>query len=228
MLNRTGLSRLKDIDPAEPVRRYERDNLGELILLDIKKLGRFHKIGHRITGDRTCQSTDRTSRKGGTGWEFVHICIDDASRIAFNQILPDERKESAVAFLNAAIAYYASLGVTVSRFMTDNGGGYKSRSFRAACKALGLKHIRTRPCTLETNGKAARFIQTARRRSTPQNSGLFSYLPAHSRQFPVKRTRCVALQVTTRDVRVAKSPPLIRRLCGKAAKCSILLARCAR
>jgi transposase InsO family protein len=163
VLNRARLSRLKDIDPAEPVRRYERDNPGELIHLDIKKLGRFHKIGHRITGDRTGQSTERTSRKGGAGWEFVHVCIDDASRIAFSQILPDERKESAVAFLNAAIAYYASLGVTVSRVMTDNGGCYKSRSFRAACKALGLKHIRTRPYTPKTNGKAERFIQTALR-----------------------------------------------------------------
>ncbi len=143
--------------------RYERDTPGELIHLDIKKLGRFHKIGHRITGDRTGQSTDRTSRKGGAGWEFVHICIDDASRIAFSQILPDEKQESAVAFLKAAIAYYASLGVTVSRVMTDNGGCYKSRSFRAACNLLGLKHIRTRPYTPKTNGKAERFIQTALR-----------------------------------------------------------------
>ena len=97
------------------------------------------------------------------GWEYVHVCIDDASRIAFSQILPDEKKESAVAFLNAAIAYYASLGVTVSRVMTDNGGCYQSRAFRAACKALGLKHIRTRPYTPRTNGKAERFIQTSLR-----------------------------------------------------------------
>jgi transposase InsO family protein len=163
VLARAGLSRLKDLEPAEPVRRYERDEPGDMIHIDIKKLGRFERIGHRITGDRTGQSNDRTSRKGGAGWEFVHVCIDDASRIAFSQILPDEKKESAVAFLNAAIAYYASLGITVSRVMTDNGGCYKSRAFRAACNALDLKHIRTRPYTPKTNGKAERFIQTALR-----------------------------------------------------------------
>lgn len=163
VLARAGLSRLKDLEPAEPVRRYERDAPGDMIHIDIKKLGRFDKIGHRITGDRTGQSNGRTSRKGGAGWEFVHVCIDDASRVAFSQILPDEKKESAVAFLKAAIAYYASLGVTVSRVMTDNGSCYKSRAFRAACKALGLKHIRTRPYTPKTNGKAERFIQTALR-----------------------------------------------------------------
>jgi transposase InsO family protein len=163
VLKRAGLSRLKDLEPAEPVRRYERDAPGDMIHIDIKKLGRFDRVGHRITGDRTGQSNDRTSRKGGAGWEFVHVCIDDASRIAFSQILPDEKKESAVAFLKAAIAYYASLGVTVTRVMTDNGGCYKSRAFRAACNALGLKHIRTKPYTPKTNGKAERFIQTALR-----------------------------------------------------------------
>lgn len=141
MLARAGLSRLKDLEPAEPVRRYERDEPGDMIHIDIKKLGRFDRIGHRITGDRTGQSNDRTSRKGGAGWEFVHICIDDASRIAFSQILPDEKKESAVAFLNAAIACYASLGVTVSRVMTDNvlsaeGNGACSQSLSARQHAL--------------------------------------------------------------------------------------------
>ncbi|MDW9697849.1 IS481 family transposase [Sinorhizobium meliloti] len=163
VLARAGLSRLKDLEPAEPVRRYEHDAPGDMIHIDIKKLGRFDRIGHRITGDRTGQSNDRTSRKGGTGWEFVHVCVDDASRVAFSQILPEEKKESAVAFLNAAIAYYASLGVTISRVMTDNGGCYKSRSFRAACQTLGLKHVRTKPYTPKTNGKAERFIQTALR-----------------------------------------------------------------
>jgi hypothetical protein len=115
VLARAGLSRLKDLVPAEPVRRYEHDAPGDMIHIDIKKLGRFDRIGHRITGDRTGQSNDRTSRKGDTGWEFVHVCVDDASRVAFSQILSDEKKESAVAFLNAAIAYYASLGVTISR-----------------------------------------------------------------------------------------------------------------
>lgn len=158
VLKRAGLSKLKDLDPAEPARRYQRDHPGELIHLDIKKLGRFDRVGHRITGDRTGQSNSR-----GIGWEFVHVCIDDASRIAFSQILPDEKAVSAIAFLRVAVAYYQSLGVTVSRVMTDNGSCYKSFAFRDACCELGIRHIRTRPYTPRTNGKAERFIQTALR-----------------------------------------------------------------
>ena len=158
VLARAGLSRLKDIEPAEPVRRYERAKPGELIHIDIKRLGRFERVGHRITGDRTGQSNSR-----GVGWEFVHVSIDDASRVAFSQIMPDENKESARAFLEAAIAYYASLGVTVTRVMTDNGSCYRAKAFAKACRRLGLKHIRTKPYTPRTNGKAERFIQTALR-----------------------------------------------------------------
>jgi transposase InsO family protein len=158
VLRRLGLRRLKDLEPAAPVRRYEREHPGEMLHVDIKKLGRFDKIGHRITGDRTGQSNSR-----GVGWEFVHVCIDDNSRVAFTRIMPDERKRSAVAFLKAAIAYYASLGVRVERVMTDNGSCYRSRAFARACKRLKLKHIRTRPYTPRTNGKAERFIQTALR-----------------------------------------------------------------
>ncbi len=158
ILKRLGLNRIAALEPAEPVRRYERETPGELIHIDIKKLGRFEHVGHRITGDRTGQSNNR-----GVGWEFVHICIDDASRVAFSQILPDEKKESAVAFLKAAVAYYISLGVDVQRVMTDNGSCYKSFAFREACRDLGLRHIRTKPYTPKTNGKAERFIQTALR-----------------------------------------------------------------
>jgi len=158
VLKRLGLSRVKDLEPAAPVIRYERQNPGEMIHLDIKKLGRFERVGHRITGDRTGQSNSR-----GIGWEFVHVAIDDASRIAFSQIMPDEKKESAVAFLKAALAYYASLGITVARVMTDNGSCYKAFDFRDACRDLKLKHIRTKPYTPKTNGKAERFIQTALR-----------------------------------------------------------------
>ena len=158
VLRKARLSRMRDLDPPEPVRRYERAHPGELIHIDIKKLGRFERVGHRITGDRHKQSNSR-----GIGWEFVHVCIDDASRIAFSQILPDEKKESAVAFLQAAVAYYQSLGIAVTRVMTDNGSCYKSFAFRDACKALGLRHIRTRPYTPKTNGKAERFVQTALR-----------------------------------------------------------------
>jgi len=158
VLRAARLSRARDLDPPAPVVRYERAAPGEMIHIDIKKLGRFEKPGHRVTGDRTGQSNNR-----GAGWEFVHVCVDDHSRVAFSQIHPDETKESAVPFLKAAVAYYASLGVTVSRVMTDNGSCYKSHAFRDACRDLGLKHIRTKPYTPKTNGKAERFIQTSLR-----------------------------------------------------------------
>lgn len=156
ILGRLGLNRLKALEPAEPVRRYERDAPGELIHIDIKKLGRIGGVGHRITGDRA-------TRVRGIGWEFVHVCIDDASRVAFAQVLPDERKASAVAFLKAAVAYYKDLGVRVERVMTDNGSCYRSKAFAKACKKLRLRHIFTKPYTPKTNGKAERFIQSALR-----------------------------------------------------------------
>jgi transposase InsO family protein len=163
VLRRLGLSRLRDLEPAEPVRRYQREHPGELIHIDIKKLGRFERVGHRITGDRRGSSNLRSTANGGTGWEFVHVCIDDASRIGFTLIMPDETAECAVAFLKAAVVYYASLGVKVQRVMTDNGACYKAFAFRDACTELGLRHIRTKPYTPKTNGKAERFIQTALR-----------------------------------------------------------------
>src|SRR5246500_2687097 len=162
ILRRLGLNRLAALEPAEPIRRYERQHPGELIHIDIKKLGKFNQIGHRITGDRRGQSNQR-SRGKGSGWEYVHVCIDDASRIAFSQVMKDEKKGCAIAFLKAAVGYYASLGVTVQRVMTDNGSCYKSFAFQKACKRLGLKHIRTKPYTPKTNGKAERFIQTSLR-----------------------------------------------------------------
>ena len=158
ILKRLGLNRLSALEPAEPPRRYQRDRPGELIHIDIKKLGKFNKIGHRITGDRTGQSNSR-----GVGWEFVHVAIDDASRIAFSRVMKTERKACAITFLKAAIAYYSSLGITVERVMTDNGSCYRSRRFRTACRRLSLRHIFTRPYTPRTNGKAERFIQTALR-----------------------------------------------------------------
>ncbi len=163
VLKRLGLNKLKALDPPEPARRYERQAPGELLHIDIKKLGKFNKIGHRITGDRRGQSNQRPHGKKGPGWEYVHVCIDDASRIAFSQIKPNEKQQSAVAFLKAAVAYYKSLGVKVARIMTDNGSCYKSRAFARACKRIKLKHIRTKPYTPKTNGKAERFIQTALR-----------------------------------------------------------------
>ena len=159
ILRRLGLNRLSALEPAEPVRRYERENPGELIHLDIKKLGRIGSVGHRITG----RQTGVVNRHLGIGWEFVHVCIDDASRIAFSQVMKDEKQESAVAFLQVAVAYYASLGVRIERVMTDNGSCYRSKAFARTCKMLGLKHIRTKPYTPKTNGKAERFIQTSLR-----------------------------------------------------------------
>ena len=158
ILTRHGLNRWRDLEPAEPVRRYERAKPGEMIHIDIKKLGRFNKIGHRITGDRHGQSNSR-----GVGWEFVHVCIDDHSRLGFAEIRADEKKESAVAFLKAAVAWYASLGITVERLMTDNGSCYRSKTFKRACAALSVRHIFTKPYTPRTNGKAERFIQSSLR-----------------------------------------------------------------
>jgi transposase InsO family protein len=162
ILKRRGLSLLSALEPQQPRPRYERERPGEIIHLDIKKLGRFNVVGHRITGDRRGQSNQR---QNGTapGWEFVHVAIDDHSRLAFSQIMPDERKGSAVAFLKAAVAYFKSLGVTVDRVMTDNGACYKSFAFAKACTRQRIKHIRTKPYTPQTNGKAERFIQTALR-----------------------------------------------------------------
>jgi transposase InsO family protein len=158
ILRRLGLNSLKALEPAEPVRRYQRAHPGELIHLDIKKLGRFERVGHRITGKRTGNAASR-----GSGWEFVHVCIDDASRIGFVQILPDEKKASAITFLKDALAFYKALGVTVQRVMTDNGSCYRSAAFRQACQRHGLRHIRTKPYTPKSNGKAERFIQTTLR-----------------------------------------------------------------
>jgi len=162
ILRRRGLNKISALEPSEPVRRYERERPGEMIHIDIKKLGRIDGIGHRITGDRHGQS-GRRSRGEGLGWEFVHVAIDDNSRIAFAKVMPNEKKRSAITFLKAALAYYESLGVKVERVMTDNGSCYKSFAFRRACKRLRLKHVRTKPYTPKTNGKAERFIQTCLR-----------------------------------------------------------------
>jgi transposase InsO family protein len=158
VLHRLGLNKLSALEP-EPVRRYEREHPGELIHIDIKKLGRIGSVGHRITG----RYPGAVNRHLGIDWEFVHVCIDDASRVAFVQVMPDQRKAGAVAFLEAAVAYYAGLGIRVQRVMTDNGSCYRSRTFRAACKRLGLRQIFTKPYTPKTNGKAERFIQTSLR-----------------------------------------------------------------
>ena len=159
ILRRLDLKRISALEPVEPIRRYERQHPGELIHLDIKKLGRIGPVGHRITG----RLAGVVNRHHVIGWEFVHVSIDDTSRIAFVQAMPDQGKQSAVAFLEAAVAYFAKLGVRLQRVMTDNGSCNRSKVFRAACKPLGLRQIFTKAYTPKTNGKAERFIQTALR-----------------------------------------------------------------
>jgi transposase InsO family protein len=157
ILRRLGLGKLASLDPKPPVVRYERAAPGEMIHLDIKKLGRFDVEGHRITGDR------RKGRSSHAGWDFLHVCVDDASRLAYTEILPSERKEDTTAFLERALAWLARHGVTVERVMTDNGSAYRSQLFRQALERAGARHVRTRPYTPRTNGKAERFIQTSLR-----------------------------------------------------------------
>ncbi|MDZ4232774.1 MAG: IS481 family transposase, partial [Dietzia sp.] len=154
VLKRLGLHRLSRLEPPEPPNRYCRRHPGELIHIDIKKLGRFDRPGHRVTGDRTRGRTYRA------GWDVVHVAVDDTSRLAYVEILDDEKATTCVAFLQRAIAWFAIHGVTVQRVMTDNGPGYKSRLHAEAIAELEIRHLRTRPYRPRTNGKAERFIQT--------------------------------------------------------------------
>jgi transposase InsO family protein len=156
ILRRAHLSRWRDLMPAPAVVRYEREHPGELLHIDIKKLVRIVRPGHRVTGNR------RDTVKGH-GWEYVFVSIDDHSRMAHASIHPNERQTSAVAFLKQAVAYYERFGVRLQRVMTDNGPCFHARAFGAACRQLGIKHVRTRPYTPKTNGKAERFIQSSLR-----------------------------------------------------------------
>ena len=154
VLSRIGLGKLSRLEPPEPPNRYERARPGELIHIDVKKLVRIEKgAGHRVTGKRTRQAK-------GAGWERVHVCVDDATRLAYVEVLPNEKARTAIGFLRRAIAFYAAHGITVERVMTDNGGAYVSTAHAVACRALGIRHIRTRPFRPRTNGKAERFIRT--------------------------------------------------------------------
>jgi transposase InsO family protein len=158
ILRRLGLNSLKALESAEPVRRYERENPGEIIHIDIKKLGRFERTGHRITGDRAGQSNSR-----GVGWEYLHLAIDDHSRVAYTEILPDETRRSCLRFLFNALRFFRAHGVKVQRIMTDNGTSFRSLRYAKALRMLAIKHLRTRPYTPKTNGKAERLVQTALR-----------------------------------------------------------------
>jgi len=153
-LRRLGLSKLSGLEPKPPVVRYEHSQPGEMIHLDIKKLGRIDGVGHRITGDRS-------KRKPGAGWEYLHVCVDDHSRLAYTELLQDEKATTSTCFLIRAAGWLERQGVKINRVMTDNGSGYRSHLFLTACQSLGAKPIKTRPYTPRTNGKAERFIQTS-------------------------------------------------------------------
>ncbi len=153
VLQRAGLGRLAALDPPPVPRRYERQRAGELLHLDTKPLGRIRGIGHRITGDRR-------KRIQGAGWEYAHVAIDDASRLAYVEVLPDQKGETAGAFFERARRWFARRRIPIERVMTDNGGAYVSRRFRQLLRRQGIRHLRTRPFRPQTNGKAERFIQT--------------------------------------------------------------------
>lgn len=156
VLARLGLNRLSRLEPPEPPNRYERRRPGELVHIDIKKLGRFVRPGHRVTG----RAAPGATAQDGHGWESVHVAIDDYSRVAYVEILPDERAGTCVGFLDRAIAWFNQRAVRVERVMSDNGAGYRSHVFAQACTRHRIRHLRTRPYRPRTNGKAERFIQT--------------------------------------------------------------------
>jgi transposase InsO family protein len=162
VLTRIGLGKLSRLEPPEPPNRYERERAGELLHIDVKKLGRIRGAGHRMTGSRASQKRTRVNGKltGVAGWEFVHVCVDDATRLAYVEVLADETGRTAVGFLRRAIAFYRRHGITVERVMTDNGTAYRSTIHALSCRTLGVRHLRTRPYRPRTNGKAERFIRT--------------------------------------------------------------------
>lgn len=178
VLRRVGLNRLSRLQPRRPTVRYEMKRPGQLLHLDTKKLGRIQGVGHRIHGNRR-------KRARGVGWEILHVCIDDATRLVYQEMLPDEKGVTATAFLRRAAAWFRGYGVPVERVMTDNGSCYRSKRFRQAVKGLGAKHVRTRPYRPQTNGKAERFIQTALREW------------AYAHAYPHSRARTAALKPFT-------------------------------
>jgi transposase InsO family protein len=161
-LQRIGLGKRGALAPPEPPNRYERKRPVELIHVDVKKLGRILAAGHRVTGSRASQKKTRRERKrvGVAGWEFVHVCVDDATRLAYVEVLGDEKGATAAGFLRRAVEWFKGMGITVERVMSDNGSCYRSRLHGEACRELGVRHLRTQPYRPRTNGKAERFIQT--------------------------------------------------------------------
>jgi transposase InsO family protein len=167
VLKRIGLGKLSRLDRPDAIRRYERARPGELIHIDVKKLGRIgsHGAGHRMLGRSWAKEGDRRTDAAGvrrlqSGWDRVHVCVDDATRLAYAEVLADEKAKTVIGFLRRAVAFYRSHGITVERLMTDNGSAYRSTAHALACRAMGIRHIRTRPYRPQTNGKAERFIRT--------------------------------------------------------------------
>jgi len=156
VLVRAGMSRLGDLEPVEPIVRYEHEQPGDLLHIDTKKLGRIERTGHRVTGNRR-------DTVEGAGWECLFVAVDDHARIGFTDMHPDEKTQSAEQFLRNSVAYFKSLGVTVRRVLTDNGSSFRSRAFNQVCRELGIVHKYTRAYRPQTNGKAERFIQSALR-----------------------------------------------------------------
>lgn len=200
VLRRLGLGRLAALEPKPAVVRYERERPGELLHLDIKTLGKIDGVGHRITGHHP-----RHHRARGIGHEHLHVAVDDASRLAYTEVLPSLGQHDATAFLERAIAWFARLGVRVERVMTDNGSAYRSKRFAAALRAARARHIRTRPYTPRTNGKAERFIQSALREW------------AYARPYASSATRTAALSPWTAHYNHARphsalghTPPCVR------------------
>jgi transposase InsO family protein len=199
VLARNGLSKLPGLDAHEPANRYERPAPGELIHIDVKKLGGIGREGHRVNGDRR-------TRSRGIGWEYVHVCVDDCTRLAYVEVLESERSDDVVAFLGRAVAFFNAHGIEVQRLMTDNGPGYRSTAHAALCRQLGIRHLFTQPYRPRTNGKAERFIQTLLREW------------AYAAAYPTSAARARALPVflkrynTTRPHKALGGIPPAKRL----------------
>jgi transposase InsO family protein len=197
ILTKIGLGNLGRLG-LEPAQRYERERPGELIHIDVKKLGRIHAgAGHRVTGKRGRYTGSRTDAEGRTrsvvGWEFVHVAIDDATRLAYVEVLSDEKALTAIGFLRRAVEHFAGYGMTVEQLLTDNGSAYRSTIHAIACRTLGIRHLRTRPYRPQTNGKAERFIRTILggwaygaiyRDSSERNAALGGWLDFYNRRRP--------------------------------------------
>jgi transposase InsO family protein len=158
IVTRIGLGKLSRLEPTEPANRYEKQRPGELLHIDVKKLGKIARPGHRVTGRVAGGGQHRRAYE--LGWEYVHVCVDDATRLVYVEVLGDEKAVTAVGFLRRAVAHFAAFGIRVERVMTDNGSAYRATIHALACKTLGIKHLRTRPYRPRTNGKAERFIRT--------------------------------------------------------------------